>query len=76
MSSGSDAAAIDKRINRSLELRANLGRLTFREIKKSTDDEGWQVSVMTESGDPATLTFYIDPNPPNKFIGMRIEVGD
>ncbi len=73
--SGPDAPPLALPLQRYRETRTNLGRLTLRGVRQSPDGMGLAVSVTTENGDPATLTFLVEADAPYRMRGVRVEVG-
>jgi CubicO group peptidase (beta-lactamase class C family) len=73
--SGPDAPPLALPLQRYREMRANLGRLTLRGVRQSPDGMSLAVSVTTENGDPATLTFLVEEDAPYRMRGVRVEVG-
>jgi hypothetical protein len=73
--SGPDSPPLNVRLERYQAMRANLGRLTLRGFRQSPEGDGLAVSVTTESGDPATLTFSVQADVPFRLRSVRVEVG-
>ncbi len=73
--SDSHAPPLALRLQHYREMRSNLGRLTLRGVRQSSDGMGLAVSVTTENGDPATLTFSVEEHAPYRLRGVRVEVG-
>ncbi|HLF35993.1 MAG TPA: hypothetical protein VI583_17250, partial [Cyclobacteriaceae bacterium] len=64
------------RIERYLEMFHNLGKMTFLGFRQSPEGGGWEVSVNTGPGDPATLTFFLDDDEQNRLRGIRVIAGN
>jgi CubicO group peptidase (beta-lactamase class C family) len=61
------------RVSRTLQMRADLGRLAVESVRQTTT--GLEVVVTGERGERATLSFDIEPVAPFRMQGLRVEVG-
>jgi hypothetical protein len=61
------------RVSRTLQMRAELGRLTVEAVRETTG--ALEVVVRGERGDRATLSFDIEPAAPFRMRRLRVEVG-
>lgn len=70
---GPDAPPPAVRLERYREMWGNLGRLTVESFRQMT--QSFEVVVRTRAGERVTLGFQLQPAPPYRVRGLRIEVG-
>jgi CubicO group peptidase (beta-lactamase class C family) len=63
---------LDARIEIYREMRGNMGELQFRRVKQSSES-AVTVLFQTTKGGWVEIGFLFEPQPPHKFLGLRVE---
>ncbi|MEO8505656.1 MAG: serine hydrolase domain-containing protein [Acidobacteriota bacterium] len=64
----------EKRLEMYHRMRGDFGKLTITSVAETT--VGIEVAVQGEHGEPARLTFMLQPTEPFKLRGIRVELGN
>jgi len=70
---GPGVPSMETRLSRYLDMRGRLGRLTILGAREGPD--GLIVVARAENGDELQMTFNVDPEPPHRLRGIRVEAG-
>lgn len=71
-----DAPSITERLQRYVQMRDNLGTLTYLGFRRDPSEPAWQIKANTAQGDLALLTFLTTPQQPPRLLGIKVMVGD
>lgn len=66
---------LDKRLEIYREMRGNMGTIDVRRVVGAKDDEV-VVLARTKEGEWRELTFMLEPTPPHKLMGIRVQDAD
>lgn len=71
-----DAPSLSERLQRYVQMRDNLGTLTYLGFRRDPSEPAWQIKTNTAQGDLAFLTFLTTAQQPPRLLGIKVMVGE
>jgi hypothetical protein len=75
MASSPGAPPLATRLERYRDMLADVGKLRVRGARRLPGGDAMVLQATGESGQPLTLTLSVEPAPPHRLRGIRVEVG-